>query len=83
MSVPQITGAVLRNRLRGEDGMKSSDRTKMRRHQAQAAKVRREADATTDDVARQQLVERANDDQRIAANLHKRRKGTKPRGRLI
>jgi hypothetical protein len=36
--------------------MNSSDRTKMRRHQAQAAQDRRDADAMTDDTARQQLV---------------------------
>jgi hypothetical protein len=57
--------------------MNSGDRTKMRRYQSQAARVRREADATTDEVARQHLVERASKYQRIA-DLKKRRKIAKP-----
>jgi hypothetical protein len=58
--------------------MNSGDRTKMRRYQAQAAQATRDTDATTDEVARQQLVERAHKYQRTAVNLKKQRKAKKP-----
>jgi hypothetical protein len=63
--------AILENPCRKRVGMNSHDRTKMRRYQAHAAKARHEADATTDDVARQQLVERAGKYQRTASDLRK------------
>jgi hypothetical protein len=50
----------------------------MRRYQAHAAQARREVDATTDEVARQQLIERAGKYQRTESDLRKQRKGTKP-----
>ena len=65
-----------RKPLLQEGSMNSGDRTKMRRYQSQAAQVRREADATTDEVARQHLVERASKYQRIA-DLKRRRKTAK------
>ena len=57
--------------------MNSGDRAKIRRYQSQAAQVTREADATTDEVARQHLAERASKYQRIA-DLKRRRKTAKP-----
>ena len=57
--------------------MNSGDRTKMRRHQAQATQAWREAGIAAGDVARQQLVERASKYQWAAADLKKGKKDTK------
>jgi len=44
----------------GFQGVKSTNQAKVRRNEALAARIRQEAEATTDAVARQQLQEQAS-----------------------